>query len=85
MEPVLLEFISRDNTKEGMQSVIGNMSVVEKSIQDNTVMIRQLEKVLKEMQTQFAGTTQTIADQTDNIAMMEALKKEIDELKAKAP
>lgn len=25
MEPVLLEFISRDNTKEGMQSVIGNM------------------------------------------------------------
>ncbi|WP_042373046.1 hypothetical protein [Bacteroides neonati] len=83
MEPVLLEFISRDNTKEGMQSVIGNMSVVEKSIQDNTVMIRQLEKVLKEMQTQFAGTTQTIADQTDNIAMMEALKKEIDELKAK--
>lgn len=83
MEPVLLEFISRDNTKEGMQSVIGNMSVVEKSIQDNTVMIRQLEKVLKEMQTQFAGTTQTISDQTDNIAMMEALKKEIDELKAK--
>lgn len=59
--------------------------MVEKSIQDNTVMIRQLEKVLKEMQTQFAGTTQTIADQTDNIAMMEALKKEIDELKAKAP
>lgn len=83
MEPVLLEFISRDNTKEGMQSVIGNMSVVEKSIQDNTVMLRQLEKVLKDMQTQFAGTTQTIADQTDNIAMMEALKKEVDELKAK--
>ena len=83
MEPVAIEFISRDRTKEGMQSVIGNMTVLEKCIQNNTLILRQLEKALKEMQAQFAGTTKTVSDQTENIAMVETLKKEIDELKAK--
>lgn len=73
----------RDSTRQGMQSVTGNMSVLEKCIQNNTLMLRQLEKALKDMQTQFAGSTKTVADQSENIAMMEALKKEVDELKAK--
>lgn len=80
MKPVELEIIMRDSTRQGMQSVEGNVDALNKQIEQQTSLIQKLETDLKTMQAAFEKASHS-GDQTENIAMIAALRKEVAKLK----
>lgn len=80
MKPVELEIIMRDSTRQGMQSVEGNVDALNKQIEQQTSLIQKLETDLKTMQAAFEKASHS-GDQTENIAMIAALRKEVANLK----
>lgn len=80
MKPVELEIIMRDSTRQGMQSVTGNVEELNQRIAKQNALIKQLENDLRSMQAAFEKASRA-GDQTDNIAMVAALKKEVAALK----
>lgn len=80
MKPVELEIIMRDSTRQGMQSVTGNVEELSKRIAQQNALIQKLEGDLRSMQAAFEKASRS-GDQTENIAMIAALRKEVSTLK----
>lgn len=80
MKPVELEIIMRDSTRQGMQSAVGNVEELNQRIEKQNALIKQLEGDLRTMQVAFEKASRA-GDQTENIAMVAALKKEVAALK----
>lgn len=80
MKPVELEIIMRDSTRQGMQSVEGNVEALNQQIEQQNALINKLEADLNSMQAVFEKASHS-GDQTENIAMIAALRKEVANLK----
>lgn len=80
MKPVELEIIMRDSTRQGMQSVEGNVEALNSQIERQNALIHKLETDLRTMQAAFEKAGRA-GDQTENIAMIAALRKEVANLK----
>ena len=81
MKPIELEIIMKDSTRQGMQSVTGNVDDLNQRISQQNTLIKQLEGDLRSMQAAFEKASKS-GDQSENIAMVSALKKEVAGLKA---
>lgn len=88
MEPVELEFIMRNKSKEGFDSVNDSMQNVDQKIIEQQHLIEKLEKALFDLQKAHAGASEganfekNAAEVKAYIAKIEELNQELEELRA---
>lgn len=75
---VEIELLMRDSTRKGLRSAENNMEDFQRMTE---AVIKRLEGDLESMRSAFGNATQSGNNQTENIAMIEALRKEVALLK----
>ncbi len=83
MKPIEFEILMRDKTKAGIAAASENVELLSKQIADQKTQISQLEKKLYDLGMAYKKGVSSGTDQSENIAQIQALEKQIDGLKVK--
>lgn len=78
MKPVEIEFIIRNRTKEGFEQIDADSSTLEGDVKRVQAVIDELQRQLEELSSQHITPDM---DQSENVAMITALKNKLEELK----
>ena len=78
MNPVEIEFLVKNNTRQGLSGVSGGIDGVEKEAAEAQKKVQALEAEIARLNKTIAATP--TMDQTENIRQIEALKKQLEEL-----
>lgn len=82
MKPVEIEFLVKNNTRQGLSKVSGGIDGVEKDATETKKSIQALEAEIARLQNVISQTPQM--DQTENIRQIESLKRQLQALQATA-
>lgn len=82
MKPVEIEFLVKNNTRQGLSKVSGGIDGVEKDATETKKSIQALEAEIACLQNVISQTPQM--DQTENIRQIESLKRQLQALQATA-
>ena len=82
MKPVEIEFLVKNNTRQGLSKVSGGIDGVEKDATETKKSIQALEAEIARLQNVISQTPQM--DQTQNIRQIESLKRQLQALQATA-
>lgn len=80
MKPVEIEFLVKNNTRQGLSKVSGGIDGVEKDATETKKSIQALEAEIARLQNVISQTPQM--DQTENIRQIESLKRQLQALQA---
>ena len=82
MKPVEIEFLVKNNTRQGLSKVSGGIDGVEKDATETKKSIQALEAEIARLQNVISQPPQM--DQTENIRQIESLKRQLQALQATA-
>ena len=82
MKPVEIEFLVKNNTRQGLSKVSGGIDGVEKDATETKKSIQALEAEIARLQNVISQTPQM--DQTENIRQIESRKRQLQALQATA-